>query len=312
MPEADSNVVVTSLQTMSKWYGSLEPKTFKKFEALRKASSLIVIDEAHLSTAPVYQNVINHLSDENTSILGLTATPGRHHVNSTDDATVNLAEFYNNQLICMTDNDGHEIDNPIDFLQEEEILSQIELRTIRGIDVKLTGKEKREFENLLDIPRSTLERLGQASTRTLKIFNEVEKLVNDEKLKTIVFCPTKENSDALAEFLKINDINAASITGDTPINERRAALQKFVETDEIKVITNYGVLSTGFDAPKIGAVVIARPTMSVVLYSQMIGRGLRGQRSGGTAQCVILNVEDNTYNLPDYRDAATYFNQYYN
>ena len=161
MPEADSNVVVTSLQTMSKWYGSLEPKTFKKFEALRKASSLIVIDEAHLSTAPVYQNVINHLSDENTSILGLTATPGRHHVNSTDDATVNLAEFYNNQLICMTDNDGHEIDNPIDFLQEEEILSQIELRTIPGINIELSEKEKSEFENLLDIPGSTLERLGQ-------------------------------------------------------------------------------------------------------------------------------------------------------
>jgi superfamily II DNA or RNA helicase len=51
-------------------------------------------------------------------------------------------------------------------------------------------------------------------------------------------------------------------------------------------------LTTGFDAPKVSHVVMARPTVSQVLYEQMIGRGLRGPRFGGTATCVIIDLED--------------------
>jgi superfamily II DNA or RNA helicase len=53
------------------------------------------------------------------------------------------------------------------------------------------------------------------------------------------------------------------------------------------------VLTTGFDAPKVTHVVMARPTVSQVLYEQMVGRGLRGARFGGTSECVIVDLEDN-------------------
>ena len=67
---------------------------------------------------------------------------------------------------------------------------------------------------------------------------------------------------------------SAAITSDLEMSERQRKLKLFKE-NKIQVITNFNVLTTGFDAPNIEVVVIARPTLSVVLYSQMIGRGLR-------------------------------------
>ena len=65
------------------------------------------------------------------------------------------------------------------------------------------------------------------------------------------------------------------------------------------MLTNYGVLTTGFDAPKVRAIYITRPTFSLALYLQMIGRGLRGPVNGGTKDCLIVDIEDNfkNYNI---------------
>ena len=101
----------------------------------------------------------------------------------------------------------------------------------------------------------------------------------------------------------------AAITGDLPKGERQKLAS--LKNKEINILTNFGVLTTGFDAPKIDAVVIARPTLSIVLYSQMIGRAIRGEKFGGTAEALILNV-DNIVNLPNYRQASVYFNDFFN
>ena len=71
------------------------------------------------------------------------------------------------------------------------------------------------------------------------------------------------------------------------------------------------MLTTGFDAPKTEAVIIARPTLSIVLYSQMVGRGLRGKAVGGTERCTVVNVVDNIVNLPDIQQAFLHFNEYF-
>ena len=132
---------------------------------------------------------------------------------------------------------------------------------------------KRKLRNVWNylICRKALNNLGQDHARTLKVAQEIIKLVTQEKLQTIVFCPSKTNAVVLAEFLKINECKAVSITGDTDTGLRRESLEKFKD-GEINVITNYGVLTTGFDAPNIGAVVIARPTLSVVLYFKWLAR----------------------------------------
>ena len=62
---------------------------------------------------------------------------------------------------------------------------------------------------------------------------------------------------------------------------------------EFNVLCNCEVLTTGFDAPKVTHIVMARPTVSQVLYEQMVGRGLRGPEFGGTEVCHILDCEDN-------------------
>ena len=68
---------------------------------------------------------------------------------------------------------------------------------------------------------------------------------------------------------------AVSITGETNNKFRQESIEAFKQ-GKINVLTNFGVLTTGFDSPNIDAVIVARPTFSLVLYSQMIGRGLRG------------------------------------
>ena len=73
---------------------------------------------------------------------------------------------------------------------------------------------------------------------------------------------------------------------------RRALIEDF-RHGGLSVLCNYGVLTTGFDAPRVRAVVIARPTTSPVLYEQMIGRGMRGPRFGGTDVCLVMDIADN-------------------
>ena len=70
-------------------------------------------------------------------------------------------------------------------------------------------------------------------------------------------------------------------------------------------VVNYGVLTAGFDAPRTSCVVIGRPTTSLVLYSQMVGRALRGPKSGGNRTCQIYTVADTS--LPGFRSVATGF-----
>ena len=83
------------------------------------------------------------------------------------------------------------------------------------------------------------------------------------------------------------------------------------KTGEIKIIFNFGVLSTGFDAPGTKAILIARPTTSPILYSQMIGRGLRGPLFNGNKECFLIDIKDNLIGLPDEKDCFSLFNNYY-
>ena len=93
-------------------------------------------------------------------------------------------------------------------------------------------------------------------------------LAIDQHKQTIIFCPTKENAADLALILQTKGCKARAITGETPMDDRRTWIEDFKDGN-LQVLTNFGVLTTGFDAPNIEAVIIARPTTSVVLYSQM-------------------------------------------
>lgn len=310
LSETKPNFIVTSFQTSYSMLSTKRDAKFSTFANIRKKCDLLIVDEAHQSVAPTYKTSIELYSSSNTKILGLTATPGRSHTSTQTDETRKLAEFYQNQKITIVDNQGEKLDDPIKFLQDQEVLSKYEVKAIEGANIELSDHELNIISNQLEIPKSVLSQLGNNHARTASIVTATLQLALEKGLQTIVFAPTKENAVALALCLKFRGCKAAAITGDTPSFDRQKSIADFKE-GKLNVLTNFGVLTTGFDAPNTEAVIIARPTLSVVLFSQMVGRGLRGVRMGGTPHCLIINVKDNILNLPDINDAFNYFNNYY-
>ena len=116
-----------------------------------------------MSTAPTYSLVINNFANDTTKRIGLTATPGRHHIDDHVDETVELADFFNNNLVTMTNHEGEECSNPIAFLQDEKILSQINQEVIQGSDFELTDKEIYDIQENLKISPSLIKKLAPIS-----------------------------------------------------------------------------------------------------------------------------------------------------
>lgn len=303
--------LVTSFQTAYSMILSAKDSVFQSFADIRSKSSLLIVDEAHLSTAPTYKQAIELFSNMNTTVLGLTATPGRHHIGGDVDETKALSEFYGNNLLRIRSDQGEELEDPIAYLTDKGVLARIERYQLEsGTDIALSSHEAKAISQMLDIPASVLRKLGENEQRTNLIVSQVIALANQHEFQTIVFAPSKKNATEIAQMLKIRDCAAYAITGDTHIIDRRRAIQQFKD-GEIKVLVNFGVLTTGFDAPNIEAVVVARPTTSVVLYSQMIGRGLRGPAMGGRPRCHLVDVVDNITNMPEVGQAFNFFNEFY-
>lgn len=308
--EAAVNFVVTSFQTAYSMTRSPSADRFQLFSAIKRSCEFLVVDEAHQSTAPTYQEAIELFSNNSTKLVGLTATPGRSRVGEDGSATEELAAFYNQNKINIVGNDGRPLENPIRFLQQQQILSEIDHKIWGGTDIELTDSERRIIEDSLDVPKSVLDRVALDHERTARIVTNTMAIAVQEKKQTILFAPSKENAVDIALVLKLRGCAARAVTSDTSPSERRRYIEQF-KSGEIRVLTNFGVLTTGFDAPNTEAVVIARPTNSVVLYSQMIGRGLRGVNMGGTPECLIVDVNDNIVNLPNVHDAFMHFDEFY-
>ena len=114
----------------------------------------------------------------------------------------------------------------------------------------------------------------------------------------------------LAIVLRAQGIPTRAVTASTPPAERSAAIRWYRHhaPDETRILTNYGVLTTGFDAPRTSAALIARPTKSLVLYSQMVGRAIRGERVGGNREAEIVTVVDT--GLPGFRSISEAFSNW--
>jgi len=303
--------IVTSFQTASNMLSTNTDIRFENFLKIRNNCKLLIVDEAHQSTAPTYKNVINLFSKHETKVVGLTATPGRHHVGQAEDETRILADFYNNNKINIVNDDDDEIDNPIDFLTKKGVLAKATKFTISSpSEIILNDREINQMERYLDIPASVLKKLGEDSNRTNLIVAHAVKLNLDLNFPTIIFAPSKDSAITVAILIKLRGVDAVAITADTPTQQRRQSIKDFKE-GRLPILVNFGVLTTGFDAPNIKAVIIARPTTSVVLYSQMIGRGLRGGLMGGTDECYLIDVKDNIINMPDADQAFVYFDDFY-
>ena len=257
--------------------------------AVRKP--FVVLDEAHQAIAPMYQLLLSVLVEgaNGSSLLGLSATPGRTWNDISADAA--LAEFFARRK------EGLRIpgfSNPVTYLMSEGYLAHVTFRRLlSGSQIELTPAEKQELEDALDIPTSVLNALAISEQRNLQIIAEIEALCKRHK-RIIVFAASVEQSDLLATVLRGRRVQAQSVTSKQGTNVRRSVIEDYKTSiaDDPFVLCNYGILTTGFDAPRTSAALIARPTLSLVLYSQMIGRAIRGPQAGGNAQAEIVTVID--------------------
>ena len=271
------------------------------FLALARRTKLVVFDEAHQATAPTYRHLLNLLaSDDRTAVLGLSATPGRAWLDAAQD--LELADYFFGQKVTLQVA-GYA--NPVEYLQHEGYLAKTEYVQISAptSSLALTAKELETLQLGLDLPTAVLQRLGTDSARNLLIVDRVLKEWTPGT-KILVFACSVEHARLLSAVLRLKGCPAACITGETEAHARQRDIELYRETSDVDVLTNYGVLTTGFDAPKTKVAVIARPTRSVVLYSQMVGRAARGPLAGGNSACRIITVVDA---IPGFRSIAEGF-----
>lgn len=306
----DGAIIVAGFQKLYSMVSSAEDHTFELISQLRRKSAIVVVDEAHKAIAPTYKICTEFLiSPDETKLIGLTATPGR----GTEDVfeigggqTAELADFFNNKKLGLVDEGGKDLEDPISYLQKLGFLSSIVRKKITtSTNVELSEKEQKFVADFLELPQSVLKKLEADEERNALILGEVGALYVQEK-QIIVFALSVSHARLINDLLNLKGVPSRCIDGQTPEVERQESINDYKE-GKIRVLVNYGVLTTGFDAPNTNAILIARPTASLVLYSQMIGRGIRGKKVGGNLECTLVDVKDNMVGFPSEQLAFSHF-----
>lgn len=287
---------------LAKTYSAAK-RSIEFISTLGSRCSLVIIDEAHSAIAETYSLVLDALvvHHSTTMLLGLTATPGRTW--NEVDVDAQLAAFFAQKKV-MLEIPGYT--NPVEYLVAEGYLAQAQYVPLfyQG-GLELSPAELAQLQRELDIPDAILRRLAEDEKRNLSIIQHVEDLAKRHQ-RILVFAATVEHSDLLATVLRARGLHAHSLTSHTPPTTRAMVINDYKNNDATaKILCNYGILTTGFDAPRTSATLIARPTKSLVLYSQMIGRAIRGPQAGGNAIAEVVTVIDHA--LPGFRSVAEAF-----
>ena len=249
----------------------------------------VVFDEAHQAIAPTYRAVTDHLVTYNPPLIGLTATPGRTF--RLDGNDYDLAEMFGERKVTI-DPRGH--GDPVTYLIREGYLAEPEFVNV-PTDLGCVVTEPTDGSDYSD---SDLGAIGRDDAWIARMQALASQAIARHD-RVIVFCPSVESAERAAEAFASNGHRSAAIVAGTRTEERRAAIDAFRDDDKSPmVLFNYGVLIAGFDAPRTRCVIVARPTNSLVLYSQMVGRAMRGPRSGGNRRCQIYTVTDTS--LPGF------------
>lgn len=278
----------------------------KKMGVNVESIELVIVDEAHISIAPTYKKAIEYLLKDGSKLLGLTATPGRSLNQMDNTQNQELSDFYFNELFEL--NTGNEL--PIEFLRKKGILCNAIFHSIEGSQIEniLTPSQLKKCIENKEVPPNIEEILTNDVQRNTIIFDQLITLLAAGK-KIIFFGTSINHSKLMTSLIKLKGYNAEHIDGNS--GKFRSSIIEDFRNGEIQILCNYGVLSTGFDDPKIDVVFMARPTNSIVLYSQIIGRGLRGPVIGGTDTCEIFTVFDNISDLPNNNQIYSYFDEYF-
>ncbi|MEZ8454106.1 DEAD/DEAH box helicase [Vibrio cyclitrophicus] len=277
--ETDQQVVFASVQSV-----------VRNLDSFSNQFSLLVIDECHRvpdEKTSSYQKVITHLRENNPGIkvLGLTATPYRlgmgwlYQYHTRGQVRSEEPRFFRDCIFEL----------PIRYLLDEGFLTPA-----RMIDAPVLSYDFSQLK-----PASTgrykeaeLDMVIEQSKRaTPQIVDQIIELAKD-KLGIMVFAATVRHAQEILSLLPEGE--SSIVIGDTPTLERDQIINDFKKR-KIKFLVNVSVLTTGFDAPHVDLIAILRPTESISLYQQIVGRGLR--LSPGKKECLVLDYAGNSYDL---------------
>ncbi|MGC8121995.1 DEAD/DEAH box helicase [Marinobacter sp. VGCF2001] len=293
----EDGMLIGGLQKLNAYFERNPISAFR----IGRRTKLVVIDEAHQAIAPTYSSVIEKLTETGASnaLIGLSATPGRTWSDISED--IRLSEFFDENKVTLKI-PGYS--DPVSFLIDNGYLAKPSFRALefQSEEPKSPQKEKKD----LDYTSEFLEQLGDDPKRNALAIREIQSLISEGHKRIIFFAASVSHARKVALLLDAIGIDSGIVTGDSTSSQRMRTIRKFRrKTNLPMVMCNYGVLTTGFDAPETSAAVIARPTKSLVLYSQMVGRATRGIRAGGNETCTISTVVDTS--LPGFGDIAEAF-----
>ncbi len=254
-----------------------EPITFAGIQSIRNRAAdvghvdLCIIDECHLvnhDDEGSYRRFIGELAQINPCmrVIGLTATPYR------------LGHGYITDKPALFDGLVEPVS--IEELLARDFLSPLRCKaTQKRFDTSAIHKRGGEFIE------SELQDLVDTSEQNAVVADEIVANATGRK-SWLVFCTGVRHAEHMRDALRTRDVVTECITGDTPKGEREQIIADF-KAGKITAITNANVLTTGFDAPCVDLIAFCRPTMSVALYMQMSGRGLR--KAPGKTDCLVLD-----------------------
>lgn len=248
----------------------------------------MIIDEAHHAVADGYNQLFTKakqlVGEDLFPICGLTATPGRNF-----DQTSGLVDQFDAYLIRPElPNDKKYEENPLLYFREKGYLATPEFILFDSDEEVIVTDDYLEESGELN--REFLQVLAEDEIRNLKIIEYMISLPSNSSV--LVYSCTVKHAEFLCTVMNSMGYKAAFVSASTPKHVRRMYIKAF-KNKEIQFLFNYGVLTTGFDAPKVDHLLICRPTSSIVLYEQMVGRGLRGKLFGGTETCKIVDFSTN-------------------
>jgi superfamily II DNA or RNA helicase len=266
-------------------------------EAILKDTGAMIVDEAHRAVSQMYDTLLNRATEvcgvDLFPICGLTATPGRTGLNCAEETSKLVGRF--EAYLVKPDLEAKYLGNPLQYFREHKFLARARhVVYISGREYTLTDDELGEMNREADLPAGFLKRLAVDKERNLLIVRRLLDL--PKNTPTLVYACTVEHAYFLSMILTAQGRKSAAVSADTPVTLRRALIHEF-KVGKLEFLCNYGVLTTGFDAPKTGCIALCRPTTGAVLYEQIIGRGLRGPEFGGTPECMIIDFADNIRRL---------------
>ena len=230
----------------------------------------VVTDEAHHAPASSWLKIYKRIDElfPRWQHLGVTATPIR--ANGASDLEAIFGK-------------------PVYVKSIFELIVEGYLSPLKGLEVRTEISVEDVGVQRGDFIAEELSRAINTKERNRLVVENYLDLAPERK--ALVFAADLNHAKSLAEMFKTQGVSAAWVAGETPLSLRRSLLEK-LRKGELKVIVNCMVFTEGFDEPSLDAILVARPTRSLVLYCQMIGRGLRPYP--GKKNCLFIDFVDNS------------------